>query len=318
MLASYMSPSPPGLRQSRSGNLFRQSGVASKCILHRHGPGTLSTLTALRRFRKGSTLLVKRMLPSVFPNVQPKADRRDRHDMSAFASWQHLSAWARVCAGIDESTGKRRSGRTGRGNEVAPGRTDGGRERYCRCPQRNFRAFPGVAHSSLTAASHARTAVALDNDLGDDFTRRDPERISRRPVRQLEALGHQLRLTPKSRPRRWPSDASPTSTLLLRRMMQARFRAARRPRFSISLQAQITEFAPPPRPYWPIEPRLARHLATRCDYWPQSRSEMGLEGAGQSYRDQRGAAIALTAARMAADTTCRLPRHRQRQRIEHA
>jgi hypothetical protein len=54
------------------------------------------------------------------------------------------------------------------------------------------------------------------------------------------------------------------------------------------------------------------------DYGPTSRSEIGLEGTGQSYRNQRGAAIVLTAATMAADTTCRLPRYRLRQRIEHA
>jgi hypothetical protein len=81
-------------------------------------------------------------------------------------------------------------------------------------------------------------------------------------VPQLEALGHQVRLTLKSRARRWPSDASPPSTLLLRRMMQARPEAARS-WFSISLQAQIKAFPPPPRPYWRIEPRLGRHLARR-------------------------------------------------------
>jgi hypothetical protein len=41
----------------------------------------------------------------------------------------------------------------------------------------------------------------LYNDLGGDyFTRRDPERITKRLVRQLEALGHQVTLTPNEQP----------------------------------------------------------------------------------------------------------------------
>ncbi|MBV9417602.1 MAG: hypothetical protein JO363_21635 [Solirubrobacterales bacterium] len=38
----------------------------------------------------------------------------------------------------------------------------------------------------------------LYRDLGGDyFTRQDPDRLTRRLVRQLEALGHHVTLTPK-------------------------------------------------------------------------------------------------------------------------
>jgi len=37
-------------------------------------------------------------------------------DMSRFPSHRHLASWAKVCPGNDESAGKRRSGRTGKGN----------------------------------------------------------------------------------------------------------------------------------------------------------------------------------------------------------
>ena len=37
-------------------------------------------------------------------------------DMSRFPTAAHLASWARVCAGNNESAGKRFSGRTGGGN----------------------------------------------------------------------------------------------------------------------------------------------------------------------------------------------------------
>ncbi len=40
-------------------------------------------------------------------------------DMSKFATVGHLASWAGVCPGNDESTGKRRSGRTTNGPEVS-------------------------------------------------------------------------------------------------------------------------------------------------------------------------------------------------------
>jgi transposase len=38
-------------------------------------------------------------------------------DMSAFPTPKHLASWAKVCPGNDQSAGKRRSGKTGRGNK---------------------------------------------------------------------------------------------------------------------------------------------------------------------------------------------------------
>ena len=41
----------------------------------------------------------------------------------------------------------------------------------------------------------------LYRDLGGDyFIRQNPDRVTRRLVRQLEALGHQVTLTPKDDP----------------------------------------------------------------------------------------------------------------------
>ena len=55
-----------------------------------------------------------------------------------------------------------------------------------------------VGHSILTAAWHMLTNGELYNDLGGDyFIRQNPDRITKRLVRQLEALGHCVTLEPR-------------------------------------------------------------------------------------------------------------------------
>jgi hypothetical protein len=63
------------------------------------------------------------------------------------------------------------------------------------------RAVTAVGHSILTAAWHMLHNGELYRDLGGDyFTRQNPDRLTRRLVRQLEPLGHQVTLTPKNEP----------------------------------------------------------------------------------------------------------------------
>jgi transposase len=59
------------------------------------------------------------------------------------------------------------------------------------------RAVGAVKHSIIIACWHMLSTGELYNDLGGDyFQRRDPERATRRLLRQLEALGHQVTLQP--------------------------------------------------------------------------------------------------------------------------
>jgi transposase len=54
-----------------------------------------------------------------------------------------------------------------------------------------------LEHSILTAVWHILTDDADYHDLGGDyFTRLDPERATRRAIRQLNALGYSVRLDP--------------------------------------------------------------------------------------------------------------------------
>ena len=55
------------------------------------------------------------------------------------------------------------------------------------------KAVIAVGHSILTAAWHMLQTGELCNDLGGDyFTRQNPDRLTKRLVRRLEALGHSV------------------------------------------------------------------------------------------------------------------------------
>jgi transposase len=130
-------------------------------------------------------------------------------DMSVFPTAGHLASWAGQCPGNDQSAGKRRSGKTRKGSKhlnraltdaaMAALRTN---DSYLQALYRrkkpqlgHARALGVVKHSMLCAAWHMLTTGELYNDLGGEyFARRDPERQTRRLVKQLERLGHTVTL----------------------------------------------------------------------------------------------------------------------------
>jgi len=126
-------------------------------------------------------------------------------DMSVFPTAKHLTSWAGVCPGNDQSAGRRRSGRTTKGSKwlrgtlieaakaAARSKDTYLQAQYARLRVRrgSSRASVAVAHSILTACWHMLQTGELYNDLGGDyFARRDPERTTKRLVAQLERLGH--------------------------------------------------------------------------------------------------------------------------------
>ena len=136
-------------------------------------------------------------------------------DMNVFPTPKHLASWAKVCPGNDESAGKRRSGKTGKGNKwlratltEAANAATRTKSSYLAAQYQRLRgrrghskAVTAVGHSILTAAWHMLQNGELYNDLGGDyFIRQNPDRITKRLVRQLEALGHQVTLAPKDQP----------------------------------------------------------------------------------------------------------------------
>ena len=133
-------------------------------------------------------------------------------DMTVFPTPKHLASWAGVCPGNDQSAGKRRSGKTRKGSKWlratltesanAAARTKNSylAAQYQRLRGRrgHAKAVTAVGHSILTAAWHMLQTGELYNDLGGDyFTRQNPDRLTKRLIRQLEALGHDVTIQPR-------------------------------------------------------------------------------------------------------------------------
>ncbi len=134
-------------------------------------------------------------------------------DMSRFPTAGHLASWAGLCPGNNESAGKRRRGRTRKGDRwlkitlieaaLAAIRVKGAAlgARYRRiCRHRGHKiAIVAVAHAILEIAWHLLAQGTTYHELGADYIdRRDKEQITRRYVRLLEKLGHRVTLEPAS------------------------------------------------------------------------------------------------------------------------
>ena len=128
-------------------------------------------------------------------------------DMQRFASAARLCSWGAMCPGHDESAGKRRSGKTRKGNrylratliQAALGamRTRGSalQAKYYRVKRRrgHKKAVVAVGHQILEIAYYVMKDGVTYHELGADYhARRDAERTVRRHVRQLETLGYRV------------------------------------------------------------------------------------------------------------------------------
>ena len=130
-------------------------------------------------------------------------------DMSHFPTAGHLASWAKVCPGIHESAGKRKSIGTGHGNKwlratlteaaQAAGRTKGTYlwSQYHRLAARRGknRATMAVAHTILTTIYYMLRRGTRYQDLGPNyFDERDRQAAIRRTVHRLERLGYRVTL----------------------------------------------------------------------------------------------------------------------------
>lgn len=130
-------------------------------------------------------------------------------DMSRFPTARHLAAWAGVAPGNHESAGKRRTGRTRKGNQaLRQGLIQAAHAaahtkhtylaaQYHRLAARrgSKRAVVAVAHSILVIASCLLSRQEPYRELGGDyFDRLRPETTAKRLLRRLENLGYQITL----------------------------------------------------------------------------------------------------------------------------
>ena len=132
-------------------------------------------------------------------------------DMKVFGSPSRVSKWTGVCPGNNESAGKRKSGRTSKGNchlktalvEAArsAARAKGTylREKFYRVKSRrgDKRAAVTVAHKILVAVYHMLDQQVSYNDLGDLYLDKlNKHRLTRNLVNRLERLGYHVELQP--------------------------------------------------------------------------------------------------------------------------
>ena len=141
--------------------------------------------------------------PAAVP-VVGKVRKRQR-----FPSAAHLCSWAGVVPGNNESAGKRKSGRTGKGDvwlrtalteaAQAASRTKntylGSQYHHLAARRGKKKAIVAVAHSILRIIWHLLTHDCEYVDLGSRYLEeRDKQNIQRRLVHRLEAFGYSVKL----------------------------------------------------------------------------------------------------------------------------
>lgn len=131
-------------------------------------------------------------------------------DMGRFPSSAHLASWAAMCPGNNESAGKRKSGKTRKGNRYLRSALTEAAQAACR-KKDSYLASQGarltvrrgrkkavfaVAHSILVIAYHLlKHPDSLYQDLGMHyFDLRDRQIIEQRLVKRLEGLGYHVKL----------------------------------------------------------------------------------------------------------------------------
>ena len=207
----------PQLRDAMAGRFNEHHALLCRAMLARidQADATIDELTEridqlLAPFEAAVSLLVT--IPGVSDRTAQVILAEIGADMSRFPTAGHLSSWAGMCPGNNESAGKHRSGHTRRGSKwlrkalieaaQAAGRTKNtylaaqfAQIRGRRGPQR---AAVAVGHSILVIAWHLLTTGEPYNDLGGDYfdRRRNSTARQRRLVAQLEAMGHHVTLEP--------------------------------------------------------------------------------------------------------------------------
>jgi transposase len=134
-------------------------------------------------------------------------------DMSVFVDAEHLSSWATMCPGNHESAGKRRGGKTRKGNvhlktalvmaANAAGKTRGTYlgEKYRRLKGRRgpMKAAVAIGHKILVAAYHMLAKGADYKELGAGYLDQlNSHRSAGNMVRRLRQMGYDVQISVKA------------------------------------------------------------------------------------------------------------------------
>ena len=150
-------------------------------------------------------------IPGIGPRCLEVIVAETGGDMSIFPTAAHLASWAGTCPGSNESAGRIKSTATRPGNAylkaalgaaaLSVSHTQGTylSAKYKRIAARRGpkKALVAVEHAILTAVwSMAHTGALYDDPGGDYFTRRNPERLKKHALNQLQRLGYDVTLNP--------------------------------------------------------------------------------------------------------------------------
>jgi len=128
-------------------------------------------------------------------------------DMEVFPSAQHLASWAGVCPGNNESAGKRKSGKTTKGNRwlrsaLSQSAWSAARKKdsYFQAQYRRLagrrgkkRAIVAVAHSLLTIIYHMLKNASDYRELGGDYLDKlNAQRLLPHLLKRIKDMGYQV------------------------------------------------------------------------------------------------------------------------------
>jgi len=133
-------------------------------------------------------------------------------DMDQFPDEEHLAAWAGVCPSQNESAGKRKSGKTKKGNSnikktlvIAANSAAQTKDTYLSAQYKRISARRGakrakvaVAHTILKICYFMIRDGTRYKDLGSDyFDKRDKQGIVLRSIKRIKSLGFDVVVTPR-------------------------------------------------------------------------------------------------------------------------
>lgn len=135
-------------------------------------------------------------------------------DMGHFPSARHLASWAGLCPGNNENAGKRKSGKTRKGNQwlrrallEAAWAASHTKDAYLGAQYHRLvihrgkkKAIVAVAHSILVIAFHILKDHVPYRELGADFLDRlNASMIQRYHIKRLEGLGYKVTIEPMTK-----------------------------------------------------------------------------------------------------------------------